>query len=487
MYVFTNLDSGSHSSPSSSHPAPVAGRGRWSALSGPVSKHFRIGESLGPGRFGEVLIVWDKRSDSMNCVRVMRPHKNMKRIEFTKQIDDNMAEINKYLKLRHENLIRYKSLILTGSPDIRGLGLVMSLGLASVRSLLPLSSSECRFVLSGMASGLAFLHARGLVHGHVCPESVFLDDYGVVKMSDYGMFLFKSRAGKTSPWSPPESKSLVETYSFSDIWCLGITACHFILVLLPYKNYKLSSPFTKLPLEIRDNLLGRVIASCLNLEPGMRVKAEVVRTSLAVESGAGAGHTLLTRLAIRHQAPSEARDSLGCDKCGEDTGYSPVMLSQNGSEFLCDNCLEEASGHQDCQRQQADCTECSDLRKTLLQRWRRQRSLEEFLKSHKVCETRAETDATNNATAGQILGANETKNGEQFSQEAVTIPTAVETKIIQELNNYRIGTQYGLRPKRVMEDCGVCHKKATFESGFVQKESGSFICEKCIAEANIIY
>ena len=484
-------DSHSRSSPCSSHPAPVAGRGIRSALSGPVSKHFRIGESLGRGRFGEVLIVRDKRSDSMACVRVMRPHKNMKRIDFTKQIDDNMAEINKYLKLRHENLIRYKSLILTGSPDIRGLGLVMSPGLASVRSLLPLSSPECSFVLSGMASGLAFLHARGLVHGHVCPESIFLDDYGVVKMSDYGMFLYKPRAGKTSPWSPPESKSLVETYSFSDIWCLGITACHFILVSLPYKNYKLSSPFTKLPLAIKISSLGRMIASCLNLEPGLRVKAEVLRISLEV--GSGVGQELLTRLTIRPElrspAQSEARDSLGCDNCGEDTGYSPVMLNQSGSEFICDNCLEEASGHQDCQRQTADCTECSDLRKTLLQRWRRQRSLEEFLsKTKKACETCVETDATNNDTSVQKLGlgATETKDRKQFSQEAVTIPTAVETKSVQELNNNRIGTQYELRPKKVM-DCCVCHKKATFESGLVQKDSGSFICEKCIVEANTVY
>ena len=94
-------NSHSHSSPCSSHPAPVAG-GRRSTLTGPVSNHFRIGESLGRGRFGEVLIVWDKKSDSMACVRIMRPHKNMKRIDFTKQIDDNMDEINKYQKLRHD-------------------------------------------------------------------------------------------------------------------------------------------------------------------------------------------------------------------------------------------------------------------------------------------------------------------------------------------------------------------------------------------------
>ena len=272
-------------SPSSSHPAPILGISSRSALSGPVSRHFLIGESLGRGSFGEVYTVRDKKSDSLSCARIMRPHKNMNRRDLTKQIVNNMAEIDKYLKSRHENLIGYKSLILTGSPDIKGLGLVMNPCIASVRSLLPLSSSESSFVVHGMANGLSFLHSRGLLHGHVCSESVFLDDYGVVKMSDYGMFLFDSKSGRTTPWSPPEakSKSLVERMkspsASCDIWCLGITACHFILGALPFKPYNLNSPFTKLPMEIRNSSLGRVVYSCLHLEPEARVTADVLMRS----------------------------------------------------------------------------------------------------------------------------------------------------------------------------------------------------------------
>ena len=100
-----------------------------------------------------------------------------------------------------------------------------------------------------------------------------------------------------------------------------------------------------------------------------------------------------------------------------------------------------------------------------------------------------EVDATNDENSEQIQGLSgppEMKDGEQNSQEAVTIPNEVEKNIVEELNNNKSGSQYELRPKRMI-DCCVCFKKASSENGIVQKESGSFICEKCIAEANSVY
>ena len=142
------------------------------------------------------------------------------------------------------------------------------------------------------------------------------------------------------------------------------------------------------------------------------------------------------------------------------------------------------------------------------QRWRRQRSLDGFFRRRGSCETpvqstdlspgvqtvkntdqQVEVDATNDENSVQLLslpGPPEMKDGEQNSQEAVTIPNEVGTNIVEELNNNTSGSQYDFRPKKMI-DCCVCFKKASSENGIVQKESGSFICEKCITEANSVY
>ena len=518
MFDVSRMNSNTTVQDSSPRTFPaVSQNSKQSSLSGPVSKHFLIGESLGRGGFGEVFTAWDKKSGSLTCVRVVKPSRCTSRREFIKQIDNNLEEIHKYLKLRHENLIRYKSLILTGSLDIRGLSLVTTLGLASVKCLLPLSRSECTFVIRGLASGLAFLHARGLVHGHVCPESVFLDDCGVVKISDYGLFLLMPESCQIRPWSPPEIKTIPQPSdnriqpSSADVWSLGIAACHFILGTLPFKNHKLSSPMTKLPLEIQNSKLGRVVALCLNLDPVSRVTADLLLEEVEV-SGAEVGLEMLSRVLIgpelRAPDKSQARDRLGCDLCGEDTGYSLVMTNETGSEFLCDNCLEEASGHQKCQRRVSDCSECSELQKTLCQRWRRQRSLDTFFQRPKASGTsvpsndlgqdakqtsnstlkQMEENATDNHNSNQKLGpdSSEMKDGMHNSQEDVSNCPELENNIVEELNNNKCETQCEFRNKKAL-DCGVCLKKGSTVSGLYLIDSESFICEKCIAEANSVY
>ena len=478
-------------------PQPAA-PDRYSSLSGSVSKHFRIGKSLGSGFYGEILSVWDKTTGSRASVRVIKS-------KWNHQID-NIDEISKCMNLRHENLVCYKSLILIGSPDIKALGLEMSLCLAPVRSLLPLSISECCFVIRGVVSGLAFLHTRGIVHANVRPASVFLHDSGAVRLGDYGLYLLAPK--RRDPWESPELRSTMKMAPTAscDIWSLGITVCHFLLGSLPYKHFKLSSPAEKLPAEVKMSSLGKFIDKCLNPDPDQRPTASFLMTLevmmdeclAGAEMGLDMVRWLQIRPELRDRDMGEVKERLDCDNCGKDTGYSPAFRLEHGPEFLCDDCLEKRSGHRDCQKQTEDCRECSELGKTLRQRWRRHQYLETAQSSHRNEQNNspnADTDQNMDLDCLDVdpvpkkcADVNREKNGGLVDQNVVgvsIIDNRGDKSVEDKNNNKSTSTPYKLRPKQLV-DCEVCLKRARLNKGFVT-ESGDFICDLCITKANSVY
>jgi len=85
-----------------------------------------------------------------------------------------------------------------------------------------LTAAEAREMLDPALSGLAYLHAEGLVHGHLEPYNIFAVD-GSLRISSDQL----SRTGdygppKAGPYDPPELAT--EGYSpAGDVWSLGVT------------------------------------------------------------------------------------------------------------------------------------------------------------------------------------------------------------------------------------------------------------------------
>ncbi|MBY0456945.1 MAG: serine/threonine protein kinase, partial [Gemmataceae bacterium] len=118
------------------------------------------------------------------------------------------------LDLRHPNVVR----VLAVERGALVMERVPGADLARrVRQSGPLPAAEAVGVLGQLAEGLAYLHARGIVHRDVSPSNAMLDPDGRVRLIDLGLakrfesFSAPTPSGSPSSWVTPEGNALFGT------------------------------------------------------------------------------------------------------------------------------------------------------------------------------------------------------------------------------------------------------------------------------------
>lgn len=155
-----------------------------------VLDRFTIRRGLGIGGFGEVYFAI---SDAGKEVAIKRIQRNL---------EIELRGVSHCLNLKHPNLV---SLYDVCRDESQTWWVVMEyVAGASLRDAMDrqpggsggLGEAEARRWFAGAAAGVAHLHSEGLVHRDLKPGNLF-DDYGVVKVGDYGLskFISESRRG----------------------------------------------------------------------------------------------------------------------------------------------------------------------------------------------------------------------------------------------------------------------------------------------------
>ena len=152
-----------------------------------VLDRYTIQRGLGIGGFGEVYFAI---SDAGKEVAIKKIQRNL---------EIELRGVSHCLNLKHTNLI---SLFDVCRDETQAWWVVMEyVAGASLREALDrnptgLTDAETRRWFTGAARGVSHLHREGLVHRDLKPGNLF-DDYGVVKVGDYGLskFISESRRG----------------------------------------------------------------------------------------------------------------------------------------------------------------------------------------------------------------------------------------------------------------------------------------------------
>jgi hypothetical protein len=174
-------------------------------------------------------------------------------------------------QLSHPNLL---PLLRTGRWQVNQLSLRYAVteyadeNLAEVLAERPLTVAEVREMLTPLLEALAYIHAEGLVHGHLKPANILAvgDD---LKLSIDGITLVGEPGPAPSvpgPYDPPELRD--RGYSpVGDVWSFGVTLVEALTRQLPVLRGSKQEP--ELPETLPAEFLP-IVRACLRPDPRRR-------------------------------------------------------------------------------------------------------------------------------------------------------------------------------------------------------------------------
>jgi serine/threonine-protein kinase len=161
-----------------------------------LGKRYRLLSALGTGASAHVFLAEDVSLRRHVAVKVLQPGLASDEA-FLKRFG---AEARSVASLNHPHVLR----VFDWGEDTDGPYLVLEyLGGGSLRDLLDrgvrLTHSQAAHLGTEVAQGLAYAHARGLVHRDVKPANLLFDEEGRVRVADFGVARALAEAAYTEP------------------------------------------------------------------------------------------------------------------------------------------------------------------------------------------------------------------------------------------------------------------------------------------------
>jgi serine/threonine protein kinase len=148
----------------------------------------------------------------------------------------------------------------------------------------PLTPSEALDMLRPVLATLAYLHSRGLVHGHLKPGNVMAVDDQLRISSDRVCAVGEMRPSSSKPDIYDAPETATRGYSTAgDVWSLGVTLVEVLTQELPLWEWKgQEEPVlpASLPAPFAD-----VVRHCLHQDPQARLKISEIAGRLLPDSG----------------------------------------------------------------------------------------------------------------------------------------------------------------------------------------------------------
>ena len=201
-----------HDHPTASRSIESSGSMR-STESGESVAGFTMRHVLGRGRLGKVRLC--ERSGELFAIKIFRRrdlsrsrHWDAELGAYRSALEDVRSEIAIMKKLRHPNVVRFVEVIDDPSSDKLYLildyvpgGALLSDARCGPSSWQPLDEPVARRLLRDVVSGLAYLHAHGIIHQDLKPDNVLLDAHGRARIADFGVARFlHPPGGREAAW-----------------------------------------------------------------------------------------------------------------------------------------------------------------------------------------------------------------------------------------------------------------------------------------------
>lgn len=130
------------------------------------------------------------------------------------EVERRVADL---VKFRHKNLIAYEGVTCTRKKESLVILLfqefLLGISLFSISGTIGWCPEGASMVAKGVLDGLIFLHNNGIVHGNILDSTVFMDNSGNIKLTDFSFvpFLQELMSGQQSSKDFPAFGTLLES------------------------------------------------------------------------------------------------------------------------------------------------------------------------------------------------------------------------------------------------------------------------------------
>lgn len=208
------------------------------ASSDVIGELYLILGEIARGSFSVVKLVKDIRTNQQYACKVV-PISN---VSIGNQTSHFETEIRIVQQLHHHGVVKLYDLI----KDDQFFYIIMELcpGGDLFRYIVEnqrLSELEAKYYLKQIFEALQYVHSLGIVHRDLKPENLFFDEFGSIKIGDFGLSRFVNSQGLANTpcgsvcYASPEC-IIGNTYDGrkSDVWSLGVIAYAMLVGVLPW-------------------------------------------------------------------------------------------------------------------------------------------------------------------------------------------------------------------------------------------------------------
>ena len=202
--------------------------------------HYTLIRQLGRGGFSEVWLAHDSYMDLDVALKIYAPGQGMDNTS----INEFRHEIKDVFNLNHSNLLKPQYLGIY--EQMPYLVLSYCQGGSVTKQIGKTSEQQIWKLIHDVASGLAYLHQRDIVHQDIKPDNILVDDAGNYVITDFGIstkarstlrksVLGGAVSGGTMAYMGPErfSKQPAPTKA-SDIWSFGAMIYELVTGNVPF-------------------------------------------------------------------------------------------------------------------------------------------------------------------------------------------------------------------------------------------------------------
>ncbi|MBL7701434.1 MAG: protein kinase [Ferruginibacter sp.] len=251
---------------------------------------YRLIEKIGSGGMGDVYKAFNAALHRTAAVKILHQKEMSERFRNEAYIQSSVS---------HPNIARLYEYLVTGETACIIMEYVDGDPLSDyLHRRGKLSSEEAENFIKQIASSLAYLHSKDILHRDIKPQNFKIQPNGTVTMLDFG--IAKSRytpkltqqgymVGTTEYMAPEQFRQQVEKKS--DMWSLGVLAYELVTGHMPFHadnavamRYKIEKgDYTKPRVLVPSisNKLNTVIEKCLQVNPSNRISASGVEMLLS--------------------------------------------------------------------------------------------------------------------------------------------------------------------------------------------------------------